>query len=276
MLHQTFSPNTWFADVVQFGTAFERPITYILFVHANSRYAVLVPANLTPTVESEVYEYDPNARKNTDIWLRTLSTMLKDNTITNLITDYEPAFKSDRATIFYQRHGINHFPVNVSQEGHIRLSILDRLVRTLRDMIHNAKLDESNPEHVQSMVKIYNKTRHGTLTKHLGLPTTPKDVYEDPELEAQFVRSLRSDNWSISHQPGYIIPEGTRVVLKALKQASPLIKSRGETADPDEWEVISRSGQKYTIRNIKSNELRTVIRTQIKRVPHVGRFKSHV
>ena len=275
MLHQTFEPHTWFADVVQFGHYDALPITYILFVHANSRYAILEAANLEPTKDEDIYEYNPNQRKNTNIWMRCLKNLCEHHQVKNLITDYEPAFRSRKANRFYQQHDITHYPINVSQDGHIRLSILDRLVRTLRDMLYNAKLNETNPEHLQTIINVYNTTKHGTLTKHIGVPTTPKDVFEDEELEQQFIRQLQSDNWSISHQQGYIIPDGEKVVVKKVYN-NVMEKKRG-TAEDGDWIVETREGQKYHVRNLTNNEVRIVPRSQIKRIPRQRlKFKSVV
>ena len=266
-LHMTFPPNTWIADIVSFGHYLNKPTYWYLFIHGNSRYAILKPASLN-TVESEedIYEFKPYDVKNAFNWVKTLTDLINQGIkISMLITDYETAWRGKEANRFYLQHNIQHEAVNVSVYGHNRMGILDRFVRTLRDMIQTANIDENDPNKLLELVDIYNRTQHRTLTKYLRKPTTPQQVLNDEELETQLTRAISSDNWSISHQPWYKIPVGKKVVVKETRNKA-FSKVRG-SALRDEWEVIDNEGQKYTLMNPSTFEEITVFRSQIKLPP---------
>ena len=263
----TFPPNTWIADIVSFGHYLNKPTYWYLFIHGNSRYAILKPASLN-TVESEedIYEFKPYDVKNAFNWVKTLTDLINQGIkISMLITDYETAWRGKEANRFYLQRNIQHEAVNVSVYGHNRMGILDRFVRTLRDMIQTANIDENDPNKLLELVDIYNRTQHRTLTKYLGKPTTPQQVLNDEELETQLTRAISSDNWSISHQPWYKIPVGKKVVVKETRNKA-FSKVRG-SALRDEWEVIDNEGQKYTLMNPSTFEEITVFRSQIKLPP---------
>ena len=267
-LHMTFPPNTWIADIVSFGHYLNKPTYWYLFIHGNSRYAILKQASLNSVEENdgELYEFKPYDVKNAYNWTRTLDELIKSGLKINmLITDYETAWRGKEANRFYLQNNIIHEAVNVSVYGHSRLGILDRFVRTLRDMIQTANINEDDPNKLLELVEIYNNTKHRTLSKYLGKPTTPQQVLKDAELEAQLTRAISSDNWKTSHQAGYKIPVGNMVVVKETRNKA-LSKIRAN-ALRDEWEVIDNVGQKYTLMNPKTYEEITVFRSQIKQAP---------
>ena len=238
---------------------------YLIFVHANSRYIIIEATNLRTTVEKDVYEFIPHEYKSGDIWRATLKVVAEKYPIENLITDADRAFISGESKKLYQQLNIKHYPNNVSKEGHVRMGVLDRVVRTIRDLVYNADLDETNYNDIKRVVTIYNNTKHKTLSKYLGAPTAPKTVFEDEELEQRFIRSMRAENWSITHKPGYLLAPGTEVVVKRFYD-NPFDKRRG-TAEDDTYVVIGHEGQKYTIENPKTKEQKVVFRSTIKRVP---------
>ena len=274
-LHMTFPPNTWIADIVSFGHYLNKPTYWYLFIHGNSRYAILKQASLNSVEQdTDLYEFKPYDVKNAYNWTRTLDELLKAGIKINmLITDYETAWRGKEANRFYLQNNIIHEAVNVSVYGHSRLGILDRFVRTLRDMIQTSETAagaesgayEDDPNKLLELVEIYNNTKHRTLTRYLGKPTTPQQVLNDEELETQLTRAISSDNWSISHQPWYKIPVGKKVVVKETRNKA-FSKVRG-SALRDEWEVIDNEGQKYTLMNPSTFEEITVFRSQIKQAP---------
>ena len=268
-LRQVFEPNTWFCDIVNFGKyeskhidfVAAKPIGYFMFVHANSRYIVLNTGNLIEW-DNEVFEFTPTGLKTTQYFIEALTKIIQRYRIETLITDYEPGFQSEVANVFYQQHNIKHVPINVSKFGHRKLSILDRAVRTIRDMIYNTNSDASDPIQLQKLIEIYNNTRHKTLTKFNNTPTTPSMVFNNKELENEIILKTRTENYNILHNPNYEIPDGSEVVVKHLYLDR--FEKHRRTAEDGRFVVVAHEGSRYVVKDIKTGELKPVFRSQIK------------
>ena len=64
---------------------------------------------------------------------------------------------------------------------------------------------------MRDIVKQYNNAPHATLSKYAGQPTSPMEVENDNQLEEFIVRRICQENYLISSQPGFHIPNGARV-----------------------------------------------------------------
>ena len=267
-MHQVFEPDTWMCDIINLGKYSNRPVGYFLFVHCNSRYVVLSVGSLQD-YDEDIYEFLPTGIKSTSLWLDTMRKILNEHNsgtphrISTLITDYEPGWKSNVANSFYEEHHIKHEAINVSQEGHYRLGILDRAVRTLRDMIYNTNIDVDNPIEIQRLIRIYNETKHSTLSKYLNAPTRPVDVFLNTSLEAQLIQELKSQNYLIMTRPDYDIPDGSEVVVKQI-YANNLDKHR-RSERPGRWIVVDHFGNRYKVKNIDNGDVIDVFRSLIRR-----------
>ena len=144
----------------------------------------------------------------------------------NLIGDGELAFNSKESYDFYKQNDMTFKPVprqystrygsfmktNESTEPlHSSLSIIDRVIRTIRDMAYNMKYDIITPNRMRDIVKQYNNAPHATLSKYAGQPTTPMEVENDSQLEEFIVKRILQENYLISSQSGFKIPDGTHV-----------------------------------------------------------------
>ena len=264
-IHQSFEPNTWFCDIVVFGKYDKRSVGYLLWVNANSRYIVLSTGNLIQIDNSaEIYEFKPSGLKTTQAFIASLREMTNKYTIKTLITDAEPGWNAHTANEFYDSLRIKHVPINVSQEGHNRMGILDRAVRTLRDMIFNSKSDETNPVILQRIVDVYNKTKHKTLCHYLHGIYTPEAVFNNIELEQLLIKNIKIENWKTMTADDYEINDGEEVVVKMLYTHQ--LDKRRRTSLIGKWVVIHHSGQYYSVKNIHTNEVKQVLRSQIRRL----------
>ena len=269
-IHQSFEPYTWFCDIVVFGKynagKLRRGVGYLLWVHANSRYMVLSTGNLIQIGETDddLYEFKPTGLKTTQAFIASLREIYDKYTIKTIISDSEPSWNGNTAKEFYESLRIKHIPINESQEGHNRMGILDRAVRTLRDMIYNSGSDETNPVILQRIVDVYNKTKHGTLCHYLHGIYTPEAVFKNPELEQLLIKNIRIENWKTMTADDYEINDGEEVVVKMLYTHS-LDKHRRNSLT-GKWIVIHHSGQYYSVKNIHTNEVKQVLRSQIKRL----------
>ena len=221
MRHQVFTPGSWLVDLVKFGDYW-----YVFFVEANTRYLIVIQGNsdfLTPSA----IEVNTNKRVPTDIFLEVFKRFEEMNgkPVTNLIGDSEKAFWSKLMMEYYQEKNIAVEINNVSKQGHIRMSILDRIVRTMRDICYNMHLEKNvAPNEMIQAVVVYNDTTHHTFRKMLNKDLTPKMLHENPDYEKQFIQALKLDNIHISSQRGFHIPVGIKVV--AFDELAPLEKRK--------------------------------------------------
>ena len=259
-MHQVFPPNTYFADIVQFGKYERKGMGYFMFMHANSRYIILCTGSLV-FYDEDLYEFSPTGVKGTQMFMKAMEQLIKDHKIETLITDAEPGWKSQTAEVFYANHHIKHVAINVSQEGHHRMGILDRAVRTLRDMVYNAKVPETDPIKLQRIVYVYNTTKHKTLSQYLGCATTPSNVFNNPSLELRLINEIHAANWSTAHLPDYDIADGSEVVIKEVYTSN--LDKRRRTAKDGTWIVMSHFGQRYEVKNIENGEVLQVFRSGI-------------
>ena len=259
-LHLCHPPASWFCDIIYLDRC-----AYFLYVHANSRYAIIHLNSLTPTGPSDdLFEIRDGGVKSTQVFIESLKSLIDKNKVVNLISDYELGFRSEIANKFYDKYGINHIAINTREEGHNKLGILDRVVRTLRDMIFNTKIDPTDPVALTAIVSVYNNTRHATLTKILGTPTRPFDVFNSEKLEFSLIHGINSENYAIQQTPGYDIPDGTEVVVKCM-ETNELEKKRRGTLE-GKWFVLRHYGHRYVIKNNLTNEEKSVYRSQIYKI----------
>ena len=210
MRHQVFTPGSWLVDLVKFGDYW-----YVFFVEANTRYLIVIQGNsdfLTPTA----VEVNTNKRVASDIFLEVFKRFEEMNgkPVTNLIGDSEKAFWSKRMMEYYKEKNIETEIINVSREGHIRMSILDRIVRTMRDICYNIGYEKNvDPSKMIQAVVVYNDTTHKTFRKMLNKDLTPTQLHENGGYEKEFILALQLDNIRISSQKGFNIRVGTKVVV---------------------------------------------------------------
>ena len=167
----------------------------------------------------------------------------------------------------YNKNNIKTFPVNVSKEGHNKLSILDRLVRTIRDMGAQVDNDEEyTPEKLKQLAIIYNNSKHTTLTKILSYQSeliyvsdgvSPSDMFHYRILEIYFVSILRSMNWSKQKEiRNFIIKDGSRVFVKDSF-------SKRRNTFPGTWFVQKHKGQTYEVKCEETKQVLNVSRDKI-------------
>lgn len=260
-LKQVFKPNTWFCDLVNFGKYFNKSIGYFMFVHANSRYIILNTGNLIEFSDGDLFEFTPTGLKSTQYFIESLTKILSKHQIDTLITDFEPGWKSEVANVFYKQHNINHIAINVSEFGHRKLAILDRCVRTIRDVLFNLKYSETNPENLQKIIEIYNNTKHKTLTELLKVPTTPKMVFQNLELEQKIIQELQAENYKIQSQENYEIPNGTKVIVKHRYNTS--LEKHRRSAEDGNFIVMYHYYNQYLVKNLDNGETKIYFRSEL-------------
>lgn len=228
--HHFSPPNSYIIDIM-----FDRPYLYLIMINANTRYTRAEPLSNRAVDDEKMNEYSRNAKS----YLGALTRMYQEiDKEIRLKGDSEKAFNSKLAHEFY--HGRIRFDPIVAKDNHRQLAIIDRMVRTIRDMAHKIKPD--TPIHPHLMTHIlgqYNQVPHNGLSKILGFPCSPKIAEEDPEVERELIHRIRTLNRRIMSQPNYFLMPGTKVKIENPK--SSLVKRRTVVRD-GVYRVIEQKG----------------------------------
>ena len=230
-LHKIANRGTWMIDLM-----FDSNFIYLIAINVNTRYLDAEPLNALIIEDT----FLKTAKKNSTTYLKVLRQIINRNHgIVNLIGDGELVFNSRISRNFYNRNGITFKPVprqsstryesfmNIKSKTeplHSSLSIIDRVIRTIRDMAYDMKYDIITPNRMSDIVKQYNNAPHATLSKYAGQPTSPIEVENDKDLEEFITRRICQENYLISSQPGFHIPNGTAV--KVYNENSKMRKRR--------------------------------------------------
>ena len=253
-LHQIFHPNTWLIDLVKFDDFW-----YVFFVEANTRYLIVVQGNSDfLTNDATSTEVQPKKRVKTDIFMDVFKRFQEINgskPIYKIIGDSERAFWSKSMMTYYKENNILIEKINVSKEGHVRLGILDRLVRTIRQMCYNAELSELViPTEMIKIVLTYNNTQHSVFYKYAKIKATPLEVHNNPDLEKRFIQGLISQNEKTAQQDTFYLDTGTPVIVKA---PTPEIFSKNKQPSMKGIYYVEKryDDGKYVVKNKRSGKV---------------------
>ena len=241
--------NTWIVDFVQFPGVGGNKLWYILFCEFNSRYLVLFPANKSITNEAYESRYGRMLAKD---FVTVIEKLVSENHVQKLIGDADVVFNANIVLETLNNLGIKYHFQPSEGSGHTHTAILDRSVRTLRDMLFNLKIKEVSPNDLKNVIHIYNTTRHDTLTKILGFPATPLMLHKNQSLQLLFVRRLRSANWLKIREHGYVIKDGSNVYVRA--NYKPFEKKRADVRQ-DTYEVRRHWGPTYLLKNKTTGDI---------------------
>src|SRR5215469_1592533 len=166
------SPDTWFHDLFD-NTNEGDPRYFHIFIGTNSRYAVVKPL----------------ADKNANSVLRTITEFVEEFDPVKLTSDEEAAFKSERVCAYLESKDI--LVMFIEDSNHTSLGIIDRFIRTLRDMntahetsksqSHDVKYRVFTEARMKKLVNIYNNTYHNSIH------CTPKEMHENFGLERDYI-----------------------------------------------------------------------------------------
>jgi hypothetical protein len=233
-------------DIAFFKDFARNDLAFLILVNINTRkaYAKLINGI---DLESE----DGNLKiikdsKSADAYLTTLSDMIVENElgIRNLKGDSEKAFISKPAREFYKVNDINFIPAPISfgNTNHSSLAIVDRLIRTIRDMQYNMGFASMTPQLMTEILNQYNSTPHETLG------VSPNDM--TPELEYRLQRKIKQQNYNITTRRGFDIKPGTPVL--AYNDSNPLTKRRTIVRNKP-FQVVGNAGAMYQIVDEEGN-----------------------
>ena len=226
-------------------------ITVLLAIHCNSRYC---EAHVVPS-KSEQY-------------VKPLILMLwHEGLIDTLITDADASFRTVTLNRLYQDSLLKHIIYNVDAlekqnvlYAHRYLALIDRMSKTLRDMLFNCKVSDPSftltEQSLQSIIRIYNTTPHSTLTNIMRFPVTPVQMLRYDVLQDEFIRRVMSQN-----QSNAIYSRDVKVGdMVYLHQPRALGLKRRNNVEDDPYEVIYIQHGTYKLSNKRNGSIKTARR----------------
>lgn len=248
-LHTVTSRYTYLIDLMQ-----SIDIVYLIAININTRYLFARPMNIMNTVITK-------ETKTAQAFIRALSDMIDfDNLYAEkLIGDAEKAFFSEEANIVYHDfpQPIKYQMVRRQTVGkhteplHSSLGIIDRVIRTIRDMAYLMNVTKITPKVMEEIVWQYNNSPHKTLSKYAGFEVTPKMVHEDEDLEEFIVRRIIQENYEIMSRKDWSLVKGTNV--KVYNPKDTMMKRR-RVVQPGEHFVVGYENGLYRVRDSNNNE----------------------
>ena len=188
--------GAWMTDLLENQAGWE-PRYFMIFVHINSRYAAAYPLN----------------GKTKEDLLGVLKTFVDEFKVVSLTSDEEKGLMSNLVRKFLEEKRISQRVVLEHQ--HESLSIIDRFIRTLRDM--NIVTEKSKREswdvkyrnfsvkRMNKLLRIYNRSIHS------GTGFTPEDMLNDKELEKKYIMMKLKKKAKVVSREGYLLNDGVFV-----------------------------------------------------------------
>ena len=269
-LHKVAPRGTYIVDFM-----FDDKLVYLVAINVNTRYGMIELTNITnddgdvlkeKDNTSDVTEVLRTNAKNTISYLRALEKMIREVSLTNPIKhlngDGEGAFSSNLAKAFYQERGITFHPAprmlivdKKKEKGykteplHGSLALVDRFIRTLRDMTFNAGY-KLTPLVLKEMVRQYNNAPHSTLSKIIGFDVSPLMVQKDKNKEEYIVMKINKENIATMLNGDYELNKGMNV--KVYNEKNVLGKRRTLAR---KGEIIGKQGSLYKVKTNLGEEL---------------------
>jgi hypothetical protein len=238
-------PNTYLIDLMFAG----KDYAYLICVNANTRFLMVETTNLVADEDGKLLMM--NAKKDSASFLTAFERILGRTKISFLRSDDEASFTSAEALEYYQRHNITYNNVERLVIGdrnminHTSLAIIDRIIRTIRDIAHNWGTADINPPVMNHIIEIYNKAPHDTLSKIMGFPVSPTEAQKSPELESEIIRRIIAQNHDIRERHNYNIDVGDDVMI--YNESDSKIKRRS-VVHPSIYVVVGYNGAFYFLK----------------------------
>ena len=223
------SRNTWFHDLMDNGNYEDTPRYWHIFVGVNTRYLVAYPLQ---------------GKSNEDVQ-KTLLEFIQQYRPEKLTSDNEPAFTSKSTCQLCTNHHVKVFVVTDKQ--HSSLGVIDRVIRTLRDMntpkhhneqSHHKQFNTISKAKMSKLILQYNNTKNST-TK-----CKPVDMFENKDLEIKFIHRNQKYKHVQRGIKDFALPMDSYVRYRIAKD--PLVKHRYRYS-PESYKVVGKERAFYTI-----------------------------
>ena len=261
-LHHVHGPNSWMIDFMQL----EDNLHVLNLVHCNSRYWL---PTLTLNENAQTVINSLRALVSLQLPIDTLiSDAAKTFTSTHLVNDYCKELHIKQIAYDMTNGGMQVLPfmrAPTTSQYHNQLAIIDRISRTLRDMIFNVQ--RSMPSFVldamslKELARVYNRTPHETLSKTMGFNVTPTDVIKLRKLQDEIVRRWLQHNELLMESQAFT---SIRPFMKVYvyQPKSPFNKRRN-TVEDSPYIVLSCNRGNFIIERVSDGQRRIVQRKDI-------------
>ena len=247
----------------QMDLMFDGPYCYLIVINVNTRYLRFQQTNIN--IDDDAMKSAPNVLKALDNIVNEIKTSGKD--INYVSFDGEKAFSSALITNYFQNKHIQYKPVfqesftqglhyndERHRAKHSSLAIVDRVIRTIRDLAFNIGQDEISPEILNNIVWSINNAPHKTLSKYAGQSVSPKKVDDDKDLEKFIIHRIAQENFNIMNQPTFNI--NINQPVRVYNEKTPNIKRRSEI-QPGNWKVVGRKGHLFVVSDGKAQQIKS-------------------
>jgi len=222
------TPNTWFHDLLENPKNAE-PKYFHLFIGTNTRYAVAYPLN----------------SKSANAVMSTLKQFVETYKPKKLTSDQEAAFTEKSVLEYLKSHNV---AIQTTSQ-HSTLGIIDRMILTLRNMnrptessksqSHDDKYKTFTEERMKQLLEIYNNTYHSSIK------TTPREMFENIELENEYINRMIDLADERKKIKDFEIPTDT-FVRYILPRHDGITKKRYQYS-PEKYKIAGKEGNHYIL-----------------------------
>ena len=247
-------PNTWFMDLMDNGKN-NTPRYYHLFIGTNNHYAVAYPLN-------------------------SKSASAIRQTLTKFINEYHPVkLTSDEEAGFVEKNNVqllsdNHCGLHIiTEQNHSSLGIIDRMIRTLRDMniptmkgirqSHSDKYKAFSEQRMNKLLDVYNNTYHSRIG------CTPYEMFNNPSLEKEYIFDQEDKREQQTSIPDMVLHKGdyVRYILPRANGRKKRFQYSWEA-----YRVVEVNGNMYTIA-AKDGTVKNLPRYRLMKVKNMDSIK---
>ena len=171
----SLAPNCWFHDLLDNGVNADTPRYWHVFVGVNTRYLDAYPLN---------------GKSNKDV-KESLTWFINKYHPEKLTSDNEPAFTSKETCKLCSDNNVKLYVVTHS--NHSSLSVIDRVIRSLRDM--NIP-KQYNQQSTDPQFQTFSKSKMNRLMNEYnnkynsGIRCSPNDMFNDKTKEIEFITRM--------------------------------------------------------------------------------------
>jgi hypothetical protein len=223
------SLNTWFMDLLDNGKD-NTPRYWHVFIGTNNRYAVAHPLNT----------------KNADEVRRSLQAFIETYRPSKLTSDQEKSFMEKRNVELMKQNKV--LLQTVAERNHSTLGLIDRFIRTLRDM--NRPRDNEGKQSMDDEFKTFTVEKMNALideynnSYHATIKCTPKEMFDDNDLEKEYIFKCIVRRDKQKKIEDFELKEGTYV--RYVIGRDPMAKKRYQVSN-ESYKVVGKEGNHYII-----------------------------
>ena len=226
-----FSPSTgtWFTDLLDNGREND-PRFWHVFIGTNNRYAVAYPLD----------------SKNAGDVRKSLSDFINTYRPSKITSDQEPALleKSNLQLMKDKKVLLQMVP----DKNHSTLAIIDRFIRTLRDM--NRPSDKDKKQSTDDEFKYFSRTKMKRLidiynnTFHSAIKCSPKEMFNDKEKEKEYIFKCMKKREKQRRITSFELKNGDRV--RYVIGRNPMEKKRYSVSN-ESYIIAGKEGSHYIL-----------------------------